>query len=100
MKITKILVFLLLFGTTSYGQKSIDFDGINDVVTTTSAGITGIGNRTVELWLNTTQIQSTQQVLVDMGNMATGGRFTFKVLNISELTSLVLFTPHITPQNL
>ena len=79
MKITKILVFLLLFGTTSYGQKSIDFDGINDVVTTTSAGITGIGNRTVELWLNTTQIQSTQQVLVDMGNMATGGRFTFNI---------------------
>lgn len=86
MKILSLLLLsLTLISIQTLGQKSLDFDGSNDVVTTSSPGVIGSGNRTIELWVKTSQIQSTQQVLVDMGNMNTGGRFTFNIRSNGNL---------------
>ncbi len=66
-------------------QKSIKFDGSNDYVSTTSNGILGTGSKTIELWIKTSNNISTQQVLVDMGNMSIGQRFTFNIINFGKL---------------
>lgn len=63
----------------SFGQNGLDFDGVDDHVMTTYAGITGNQSRTIEAWIRP-YYKSTQSVIVDMGANATGQRFTLNIL--------------------
>ncbi|MCB9246012.1 MAG: T9SS type A sorting domain-containing protein [Flavobacteriales bacterium] len=64
---------------------ALNFDGSDDCVLTNTPAITGNKPRTVEAWIRTTvnanpSAGGKQKVLVDMGDMNTGGRFTFNLL--------------------
>jgi len=65
---------------------SVIFDGVDDYVQTDIAPIAGGSARTIEAWIKTTSntdptAGGVQNVIVDMGVMTTGGRFTFNLLN-------------------
>jgi hypothetical protein len=66
-----------------FAQNGLNFDGINDVVTTNYVGITGNNPRTIEAWVKTTANTGTggvQGVLVDWGQMTpNGSRSTFNI---------------------
>ena len=83
--IKKLLSIFLLGSTIVFAQNGLDFDGVNDIVTTTYSGISGSNPRTVEAWIKTTANADpnnggSQKTIVDWGNLATGQRFTFNVL--------------------
>ena len=74
-------VFALIVGA----QNALDFDGIDDNVQTTAPSITGTNARTVEAWIKTStnynpSTGGTQGVIVDMGSMTNGQRFTVNLL--------------------
>jgi hypothetical protein len=67
------------------GTVGLDFDGVDDIVTTTYPGVLGNAPRTVEAWIKTTananpNNNGIQQIITDWGTFATGARFTFCVL--------------------
>ena len=78
-----LLMFSLALG---FGQNALNFDGIDDVVTTTYPGISGNGARTIEAWIKTTananpSTGGSQKTIVDYGSMTpNGARFTFCLL--------------------
>ena len=80
MKSTIVLLSLLI-SLTSSAQNALKFDAFNDFVTTLYPGPTGNSARTIELWVKLSTISSSQQVMVDYGDMANGHRFTFNVIN-------------------
>ena len=64
---------------------ALNFDGIDDNVTTDILPIAGNTAKTVEAWIKTTSNcdpnnGGVQNVLVDMGQQSTGARFTFNIL--------------------
>ena len=66
-------------------QNALHFDGIDDHVETTYAGIPGTGARTIEAWINTSancdpNNGGKQKIIADYGVFTTGGRFTFSIL--------------------
>lgn len=63
-----------------FAQNGLNFDGIDDYVTASPVAISGTMNRTVEAWIRT-NIVGTQRVIVDIGQMPLGQRFTLNVLN-------------------
>lgn len=82
---TITLFFSLLFACTAFAQNALNFDGLDDYVSTTYSAIGGNGARTVEAWIKTTKnynpsTSGTQGVILDYGSTATGQRFTFNVL--------------------
>lgn len=81
-----ILFFFLVTCATSFAQNALNFDGVNDYVTSNYPGITGNNQRTVEAWIKTTvNAIGNQQVILDMGTMTTGTRFTVCVLQNNSL---------------
>lgn len=76
-----IITFLLGAVVPIVAQNALDFDGTNDYIQTNITSLTGTANRTVEAWIKTTGTVSSQQVLVGMGTMPLGTRFTLNVLN-------------------
>jgi hypothetical protein len=57
MKREFLIVLSVLFTMFTYArlnQNSVNLDGKNDYIQTKCAGITGMGARTVEAWINTT----------------------------------------------
>lgn len=85
----KLLVLTLwgfsITGLFAQSQNALDFDGINDYVTMSASGPTGISNRTVEAWIKTSANQQSQQVLVDWGTMPIGNRFTLNIIAFGKL---------------
>ena len=79
MKNTTTLI-LALFSVFAFAQNGLDFDGINDYVSSSTGGPTGSSNRTVECWIKTSTAIPAQQVLIDWGTMVNGTRFTFNVI--------------------
>jgi hypothetical protein len=85
-RITFIIFFLALLGQNIFAQNaSIKFDGIDDYIQTDVPPIAGGAARTVEAWIKLTSnadpnAGGVQNVIVDMGTMSTGSRFTFNVL--------------------
>ena len=84
IKFTILVSTFLCCSILSFGQ-AINFDGIDDYVQTTYAGINGTNNRTIEAWIRTTgnfvpNNGGSQGVLVDYGTFINGQRFTFNVL--------------------
>ncbi|SFT47545.1 Por secretion system C-terminal sorting domain-containing protein [Lishizhenia tianjinensis] len=82
----------LAFATFSLGafaqNTAMNFDGVDDYVQTSYAGISGDGARTIEAWINTTDDATQsggQQVIVDYGNTGTGERFTFNILQNNSI---------------
>ena len=80
------LIYLALFSQNLFAQNaSIKFDGIDDYIQTNVPPIAGGAARTVEAWIKLTSntdpnAGGLQNVIVDMGAMTTGSRFTFNVL--------------------
>lgn len=83
MKILSFFTFLFFSSFLVYAQNGLNFDGINDVVTTNYVGISGNNPRTIEAWVKTTANTGTggvQGVLVDWGQMTpNGSRSTFNI---------------------
>jgi Concanavalin A-like lectin/glucanases superfamily len=81
-----LIVLSYFFVQNLYAQNaSINFDGVDDYIQTNVPPIAGGAARTIEAWIKTTANADPnngglQNVIVDMGTMATGSRFTFNVL--------------------
>lgn len=81
----RLIIALSLFGGSLFAQQNaLSFDGADDFVSTSYAGISGAQARTVEAWINTTANcipgSGVQQVILDWGGTGTGARFTFNLL--------------------
>ena len=75
----------IVFSTLS--QNALNFDGIDDRIITTVAGVSGNGARTIEARIRTTANAlptgsggTGQKVMVDWGSTSTGARSTFNLL--------------------
>ena len=85
MKIN-LIVILLLAGSILSAQNALDFDGIDDDVTSAFGGPFGTADRTVECWIKTSNSIQTQQVIIDYGAMSPlGSRFTLNMINFGLL---------------
>ena len=78
----KLFFFVLILSISfSYAQVGFNFDGVDDYVETSSAGPAGTSDRTVECWFKTSNVISTQQILVDWGSISPlGSRFTLNYI--------------------
>lgn len=76
-----LLTLLLLAGLLVKAQNALLFDGIDDYVQCPTAGPTGNASRTVEAWVKIPSLSTTQKVILDWGDMLTGGRFTLNIIN-------------------
>ena len=80
------IITLCIFSFSVSAQNGINFDGVNDYVQTSYAGISGNSERTVEAWIKTTANADPggggiQQIITDWGTFVNGQRFTFCVLD-------------------
>lgn len=75
------LLFLVLLSFSTSAQNALHFDGTNDYVMTNFPGPTGNSTRTVEAMIKFTTVSTSQKVIVDMGDMAVGNRFTLNIIN-------------------
>ncbi|HAW53311.1 MAG TPA: hypothetical protein DCX54_13445 [Flavobacteriales bacterium] len=80
-----LLLSLTIVACSIHAQNAINFDGVDDYIVASNAGPTGTTNRTVEAWIRSSNSISTQQVIVDWGSTATGGRFTLNMINFGKL---------------
>ena len=82
MKIKLLYTLLFLIGhiTFSQAQNGLAFDGTDDYIQTSYTGITGNMNRTIEAWIKTST-NTSQEIIVEMGTMPLGTRFTLNVRN-------------------
>ena len=85
----KIITLILFFSLTFFFSKAqsvgVNFDGVNDYISTNNSGVTGNGARTVEAWIKTTananpSAGGLQKVICDWGSATTGGRYTLNLL--------------------
>ncbi|MGB0404286.1 MAG: LamG-like jellyroll fold domain-containing protein [Salibacteraceae bacterium] len=79
-----ILLFSFLLGFTNvWAQKSLDFDGVNDVVTVSGyKGVTGRNARTVEAWIKI-PTTATNLPIVFWGNNQASQKMVFRIQNTS-----------------
>ncbi|MUU77549.1 LamG-like jellyroll fold domain-containing protein [Winogradskyella endarachnes] len=79
----KLLSFLGAIFTSfifSQTQNCLDFDGTNDFVQTTYAGVLGSSDRTFEAWVNfSSNAPSTNLAIIDYGAGSSGSRNTFMI---------------------
>ncbi|MBL0341187.1 MAG: T9SS type A sorting domain-containing protein [Bacteroidetes bacterium] len=75
------LALLLLISLNASSQNALRFDGTDDYVESALSGPTGYNSRTVEAWVNISTQTSSQKVVLDWGDMATGSRFTLNVIS-------------------
>lgn len=79
------VLFLWLIAEKAIGQNGLNFVGTSSSgnwVNTNQPPLTGNSARTVEAWIKMSSATSTtQQVILDMGSTATGGRFTLNVIS-------------------
>lgn len=75
------LLLLICFCTGLSAQNALHFDGVDDHTQANGAGPTGSADRTVEAWINMSAISTTQEVILDWGDMPIGQRFTLNVIN-------------------
>lgn len=83
----KKLITLIVLGMGIHlsAQNALNFDGVDDYVSSGFQGISGSAARTVEAWIRTTANTvpangGSQIVILDWGTAATSSRFTFNVL--------------------
>ena len=83
------LMLLLVFAcatSESTAQNALSFDGTNDYVQTTYAGVTGTSNRTFEAWIYLASSPSANVAIMDYGVNAVGSRNTFLVTGNNQLS--------------
>ncbi len=73
------IICILSFSLSGFSQNGLALDGVNDYIQTNISNITGAQNRTIEAWIKTPNVTS-QEVIVGMGTMPLGTRFTLNVL--------------------
>lgn len=80
-KLPVVLVsfLLVLVPVVLQSQNALNFDGTNDYVQTTYAGIPGSANRTFEAWVNVNPNATANVAILDYGLNAVGSRNTFLV---------------------
>ncbi|WP_417588758.1 LamG-like jellyroll fold domain-containing protein [Owenweeksia hongkongensis] len=82
----KLLTLLCLAGLHLSAQNALNFDGVDDYISSSFSGISGTSARTVEAWVRTTANTvpangGKQKVILDWGAASPlGSRFTFNVL--------------------
>jgi hypothetical protein len=81
MKKLLLLACLFTFIITNQiqAQNGLALDGANDYISTSITSLTGSTNRTIEAWIKTGNVTN-QRVIVGMGTMPIGTRFTLNVL--------------------
>lgn len=66
----------------TYLNPGLNFDGVDDYISTSTSGVSGNGARTVEAWIKVPIANTTSQnTLIDWGTFAIGQRSTFNILN-------------------
>ena len=77
----KILLLVTLISTIQIGlsQNALNFDGTNDFVQTTYAGVMGTTNRTFEAWIYLSATPTGNKCIMDYGRNAIYSRNTFCV---------------------
>lgn len=81
----KLFILATLMAFQLGAQNALNFDGVDDYVSSNFTGVSGTSARTVEAWIRTTANANpsnggSQKVILDWGSMATGGRFTLNLL--------------------
>lgn len=76
-----LICLLFLWSNFVNAQNALLFDGIDDYVQCPSPGPAGNASRTVEAWVKIPSLSTTQKVILDWGDMLTGGRFTLNIIN-------------------
>lgn len=76
-----LLSLFALYTLSATAQNALLFDGTNDYVQCPLPGPLGNASRTVEAWVKIPLLISTQRVILDYGDMLTGGRFTLNIIN-------------------
>lgn len=75
-----LALFLIFTQELLIAQNALHFDGIDDVIQTTSPGVLGDSNRTFEAWINVdTAAPVANLTILDYGTNAVGSRNTFLV---------------------
>ena len=75
-----LTLFLIFTQELLIAQTALHFDGIDDVIQTTSPGVLGDSNRTFEAWINVdTAAPVANLTILDYGTNAVGSRNTFLV---------------------
>lgn len=88
MKLFLLLIVGCLLGANhSFSQQALNFDGIDDFISTNVFGVSSNSARTIEARIRTTADAQPptsggtgQKVIVDWGSFVTGGRCTFNLL--------------------
>ena len=80
-----LLSVSLLLATSSIAQNALHFDGTNDYVQTTYAGILGTANRTFEAWVYVSSGVTSSNAIIDYGTNAVGSRNTFNITSSYSL---------------
>ena len=84
--ISLVAATVFSFSMSALAQNTaLNFDGVDDYITTTYAGIPGSAARSIEAWIKTTANSvptagGVQKVITDYGTFTTGARFTFCLL--------------------
>lgn len=79
--ITTLIGFAIFCQFNSSAQIALNFNGVNNVVTTNNAPVLNNQARTVDAWIKTTSTLTTQEVICDWGSMTVGQRFTLNMIN-------------------
>ena len=77
-----LLFIIILVGAKTLGAQNVglDFDGVDDVVSTTFNGVQGMANRTFEAWIYVNaSAPSSNLAILDYGLNAVGSRNTFMI---------------------
>lgn len=86
LRLSATVLFLCTFlSNMVQAQNSLNFDGSNDYVQTSFAGVMGKANRTFEAWVNVDTTASGNITIVDYGLNAVGSRNTFSVSGTNQL---------------
>ncbi|WP_417608189.1 LamG-like jellyroll fold domain-containing protein [Owenweeksia hongkongensis] len=74
-----LLLFTMLLANNVHSQNALDFDGVDDYITTTFPGVLGSADRTFEAWIYLDATPSSNVTILDYGTSASGSRNTFIV---------------------
>lgn len=82
IKLASLLVSLNLIFSLSQAQVALNFNGVNNYVSTNGSPVLNNQSRTVDTWIKTTSTVTTQKTICDWGAMTpNGSRFTLNMIN-------------------
>ncbi len=81
-----LLLFTVSLATNAYSQNALDFDGVNDHVTTNFPGVLGSADRTFEAWIYLSASPTSNACILDYGTSSSGSRNSFFVSPNNQLS--------------